>query len=272
MNSLFKKKFRLGALLTCACLAAACSSSTSSSTEETAESTESSTLTLAAAASLETVMETEIIPAFEEEYNVNVEGVYDGSGKLVTQIENGLDADVFVSAGKSQMQDLVDAGYVSEDNVVDLLENQLVLIVPKGETEITSWDDLANVENVAIGDPESVPAGQYAKEALENLGLWDEVSAAASLGTNVTEVLSWVAAGSAPAGIVYMTDAAQQPDKVEVVAAVPDGALDEAVIYPAAVLNDAKDETAAKNFVDFLSTGSARQALEDAGFIVLAEE
>jgi molybdate transport system substrate-binding protein len=260
-------KLLLSAAL-CTLAFAGCSSSSDTNAEDSTASDESVKITLAAAASLETVMEEQIIPAFEEEYNVEVEGVYDASGKLVTQIENGLAADVFISAGVAQMTTLVDEGYVEENNVVDLLENKVVLIVPADDDTVTGWDDLTSLDTIAIGDPDSVPAGQYAKEALTNMGIYDEILPKASLGSNVTEVLSWVANKSAQAGIVYATDAAQSSD-VKIVATVEDGMLETPVIYPAAALEDSAHKEAAQNFIDFLKKDPAKGYLEEAGFIIL---
>ncbi len=223
---------------------------------------------LAAAASLENAFTTELIPMFSEQYpNIAVEGTYDSSGKLQTQIEEGLAADIFFSAATKQMDALAEEGYVDVADVVELLENEIVLIVPAGsDSGIASFEDIVNAETVAIGDPESVPAGQYAEEALTSLGLWNQVQAKASLGTNVTEVLNWVAEGSADAGLVYATDAAQMPGKVKVVAAAPEGSLAKQVIYPVAVLADAPDPDAAQAFFDFLQTSEAMAVFEAAGF------
>lgn len=135
-------------------------------------------LLIAAAASLEYSMEEKLIPLFEEQNpGVKVEGSYDSSGKLQTQIEEGMEADLFFSAATKQMDVLTEEGYMKEDSEADLLENKIVAIVPKDSTlELNSFEDLANAETVALGDPDSVPAGQYAKEALTSLNLWDEVS------------------------------------------------------------------------------------------------
>ena len=97
-----------------------------------------------------------------------------------------------------QMDALVDEGLIDNDTNVQFLENKVVLIVPKdSNANISSFDDLKDINGtIAIGDPESVPAGQYAKEALTNLGLWDNVESKLSLGTDVTAVLNQVAQGS----------------------------------------------------------------------------
>lgn len=234
------------------------------------EEAEEITLTLAAAASLKNAYEEELIPMFEEHYydNVTVSGVYDSSGKLQTQIEEGLEADIFMSAATKQMTALSEEGFIADDTKVDLLINKIVLIVPAGETTLTSFEDIVNAENIALGDPESVPAGQYAKEALTSLGIWDELQDKVSLGTNVTEVLNQVAEGSADAGIVYATDAASMPDAVTVVAEAPEGSLAEEVIYPVAVLENSAYQEHAESFLEFLQSEEALAVFEKYGFTI----
>lgn len=227
---------------------------------------------VAAAASLEKVFTEKLIPMFNKKYpDIMIEGTYDSSGKLQMQIEQGLAADIFVSAATRQMQALTDKGYMDTQKTVPLLENKLVLIVPAaGEKKAAAFTDIAKAAQPAIGDPKSVPAGQYAKEALEKLGLWQQVSSKASLGTNVTEVLHWVAEGSADAGIVYATDAAGT-DRVQVVAEAPAGVLAKPVIYPMGILKKAPHADAAVKFYDFLRSQEAAKVFEEAGFAVVKE-
>lgn len=224
---------------------------------------------VAAAASLKNVYEDELIPMFEEQYpGVTVEGTYDSSGKLQTQIEEGLEADVFMSAATKQMKALDDEGMIASDSIVNLLENKIVLIVPAGsDSKIDSFEKIGDAASIALGDPESVPAGQYAKEALTNLNVWDSIQDKVSFGTNVTEVLNQVAAASADAGIVYATDAASKADQVTVVAEAPEGSLEKKVIYPVAVVKATAHEDAAKAFVDFLQTPEAIAVFESYGFV-----
>ena len=193
------------------------------------------TVNLAAAASLKNVYDDELIPMFEEKYP----GV-----KVVPT-------------------------YASSDNTTNLqfLENKIVLIVPAdSNSDIKSFEDLANVDGtIAIGDPESVPAGQYAKEILTNLGLWDKLESKFSLGTDVTAVLNQVGQGSAEAGIVYATDA-KSTDDVKVICEAPDDALDTPCIYPVAQIKDSKNADAAKAFMDFLQTQEAKDKFVEYGF------
>ena len=224
---------------------------------------------VAAAASLKNAYEDELIPMFEEQYpGVTVEGTYDSSGKLQTQIEEGLEADVFMSAATKQMKALDEEGMIASDTIVNLLENKIVLIVPTGsDSKIDSFEKIGDAASIALGDPESVPAGQYAKEALSNLNVWDSIQDKVSFGTNVTEVLNQVAAASADAGIVYATDAASKADQVTVVAEAPEGSLEKKVIYPVAVVKATAHEDAAKAFVDFLQTPEAIAVFESYGFV-----
>lgn len=250
-------------------------SKASESTEAESKETESeapaeeATVTLAAAASLEYAFTEKIIPAFEAANpGIKVEGTYDSSGKLQTQIENGLDADIFFSAATKQMKALDEESYVKSDSITNYLENKIVLIVPAAsESSIASFDDIASADMIALGDPESVPVGQYSKEALTNLGIWDGIQDKISLGTNVTEVLNWVAEGSADCGIVYATDAATT-DKVKVVAEAPEGSLATPVVYPVALMaqTENKDTDAAQKFFDYITSDEGFAVFEEYGF------
>lgn len=235
--------------------------------EESGED-EKTEILVAAAASLEYAYEDELIPMFEEQNpDITVSGTYDGSGKLQTQIEEGMEADVFMPAATKQMDALTEEGLIEEDSVTDLLENKMVLITSAdSQLELSSFEDITKADTIAIGDPASVPVGQYSEEALTNLGLWDQVLAKASLGTNVTEVLNWVAEGSAQAGIVYATDAATT-DKVKVVAEAPEDSLAEPAIYPVGIVSASENKEAAEKFVEFLKSDEAIQIFEDYGFI-----
>jgi molybdate transport system substrate-binding protein len=225
---------------------------------------------LAAAASLKNAFDEKLIPMFEEKYpGVKVTPTYASSGDLQTQIENGLEADVFMSAANKQMNALADEGLVDNDTNLQFLENKVVLIVPAdSDSNITSFDDLKDVEgNIAIGDPESVPAGQYAQEVLNNTGLWETVEPKLSLGTDVTAVLNQVAQGSADCGIVYATDA-KSTDDVKVICEAPDDALKTPVIYPVAALKNSTDSEATQAFIDFLQTQEAKDVFVEYGFTI----
>ena len=267
---------RIGAAALAACMVLSCVGCGSSSNKGAAEGTTEVTaeggqtkISVAAAASLQATFDDELIPLFEKQNpEITVEGTYASSGDLQQQIEFGLDADIFFSAATSNMDTLVDENLVDKDTVVDLLKNDVVLITP-----IKSFKDITKAETVAIGDPESVPAGKYAKEILTNLGVYDEVEKKASLGASVTEVLSWVAEGSADAGIVYATDAQTEntngDDKeVEIVATAEDSMMQTPVIYPVGTVSSSTHKDEAKAFEDFLQTDEAKAILEKAGFTI----
>jgi len=223
---------------------------------------------LAAAASLKNAFDNDLIPMFEEKYpGVKVTPTYASSGDLQTQIENGLETDVFMSAANKQMDALVEEGIIDNNTNLQFLENKVVLIVPAdSDSNISSFDDLKDVEgNIAIGDPESVPAGQYAQQVLNNTGIWDDVESKLSLGTDVTAVLNQVAQGSADCGIVYATDANSTND-VKVICEAPEDALDTPVIYPIAALKNSTDSNATNAFIDFLQSQEAKDVFVEYGF------
>lgn len=237
-----------------------CASLTKSAGEKTA------VLRIAAAASLEKVFVQRLLPMYQKENpDVKLEVTYAGSGKLQTQIEQGLVVELFIPAAHKQMDVLQAKGYIASSQ--PLLKNELVLIVPKDKRNaaIKSFSDFAKAKQPAIGDPKSVPAGQYAKEALLQLKLWDEVAPRLSLGTNVVEVLHWVAEGSADAGLVYATDAASNA-KVKVIAAAPKGVLKKPIVYPIGILKKAADNKAAASFVEFLQSERAQKVFAEYGF------
>ena len=172
-----------------------------------------------------------------------------------------------MSAANKQMDALVEEGIIDNKTNLQFLENKVVLIVPvDSNSTISSFEDLKDVEgNIAIGDPESVPAGQYAQQVLNNTGIWDDVESKLSLGTDVTAVLNQVAQGSAECGIVYATDANSTKD-VKVICEAPEDALDTPVIYPIAALKNSTDSNATSAFIDFLQSQEAKDVFVDYGF------
>jgi molybdate transport system substrate-binding protein len=192
---------------------------------------------------------------------------YGASGTLQLQIEQGAPVDVFISAAPKQMDTLESKGLVMQGTRRDLLRNEIVLIVPKDAApNVSSFQDLvrSNVERVAMGETATVPAGEYAKEVLENLGIYDAVRPKAIMAKDVRQVLTYVGTGNADAGIVYLTDALSS-SKVKVVARAPEKSH-APVVYPVAVIKDSKNAALAKQFVAFLSSPPARVVFEKYGF------
>lgn len=209
----------------------------------------------------------ELIADYEEDNSdVEITANYAGSGDLQSQIENGAPCDIFLSAAQKQMDALCDEDLMAEDTRSDLLTNEAVLVVPKDSDTVASFEDLASdsVEKVAIGNPDSVPVGQYAQEILTTLGIWDAVNAKAVLGSDVRQVLAWCETGEVDAGIVYATDAAVT-DSVKVVCAAPEDSC-APVIYPIALTRDGAENEDAQSFLEFLKTDDAAEVFEAYGF------
>ncbi|MEX1307693.1 MAG: molybdate ABC transporter substrate-binding protein [Eubacteriales bacterium] len=227
-------------------------------------------LTVAAAASL-TDVTAEIKALYEAENpGVTLTFTYASSGSLQTQIEQGAPVDVFISAAQKQMNALEEQSLILTDTRVDLLENKVVLIVPADlESTITCFEDLTAdaVVTVAMGDPASVPAGQYAEEVLTSLGIVDAVEAKANFGTDVRQVLTWVENGEVDAGIVYATDAATI-DKVTIICEAPADSVKQ-IIYPAAVLAASTYQDESLAFIEFLGSESCAAIFAKYGFTMV---
>ncbi|MDR2593890.1 MAG: molybdate ABC transporter substrate-binding protein [Fibromonadaceae bacterium] len=225
-------------------------------------------LTIFAAASLTEALNeiAELYKASVPEATINFN--FDSAGKLQIQIENGAEADLFLSAGQKQM-DAIAETHIDSATRKNLLINKVVLIVPQNSTKnIESFEDCIGdkVSVIAFGNP-STPLWDYTEGIFTFLKGWDKITPKASLGTNVKEVLSQVEAGSVDAGIVFATDAATGKN-VKVVAEAPKGSHKPAV-YPAAVLKNSKQPKEAKAFLDYLSSPEATAVFEKIGFEVV---
>ncbi|AOT71473.1 molybdate ABC transporter substrate-binding protein [Geosporobacter ferrireducens] len=228
-------------------------------------------LTISAAASLKEAMD-EIQAAYaEEKPHVTFTYNFGSSGSLQQQIEQGAEVDVFISAAAKQMDALQEKGLIAEETRKNLLENKIVLIVPKGTEAVNDFNDLATdkVKTIALGETASVPVGQYSEEVLTNLNLMDRIKPKAVFGKDVKTVLTWVETGNADAGLVYETDA-KVSDKVKVVAKAPEGSH-KPVVYPAAVIKDSRNMDAAKDYLDFLCSDKAKSIFEKYGFVFIGK-
>lgn len=229
--------------------------------------TEPVSLTILAAASLTDVCD-ELKTRFEAENpNISISISYGGSGALQTQIEEGAPADVFMSAAQKQMTALDEEGLMDSDSILNLLENKVVLIVPKdSDTSVTSFEDVATdaVTMVGLGEPGSVPVGQYSEEIFESLGILDEVAAKANYGSDVRTVLSWVETSAVDCGVVYATDAYTTED-VEIICEAPEGSCQQ-VIYPVGVVaaSEYPDEAAA--WIEFIQSDESMELFASYGF------
>lgn len=200
--------------------------------------------------------------------NVKLTFNFGSSGALQKQIEQGAPVDVFISAAAMQMTALQKGGFIIDGTKVDLLENKIVLIIPAGKTEPSSFGALNShvVLKIALGEPSSVPVGQYSKEILTYLKIIDDLKAAEKIvyANDVREVLTWVETGNVDAGIVYATDAMKN-NKVIIVEYAPEGSH-KTVIYPSAVVKSSKNPDSARAFVNYLSTPEASELFQSYGF------
>jgi molybdate transport system substrate-binding protein len=229
-------------------------------------------VTVFAAASLKNALD-EISAAWTAESGKAATISYAASSALARQIEAAAPADIFVSADLSWMTYLAERDLVRRDTIVELLGNRLVLIAPAdsdASIEIGPGFDLLGLlgdGRLAMGQVESVPAGVYGKAALSSLGVWDQVEGQLAQAENVRAAQALVAAGEAPLGIVYQTDAKAEAG-VRVVGTFPENAHDP-IVYPAAVTAEATSADAA-TFMAFLRTETAAELFRKQGFTVLA--
>jgi molybdate transport system substrate-binding protein len=223
-------------------------------------------LTVSAAISLKDVLNAAAQLYRAERPDTEIHFNLGASGTLQRQIEQGAPVDVFISASEDQMNSLESQGLLLSGTRRDLLKNSIVLIVPKGKTGITSFDDLAKpqVKMIAIGQPQTVPAGKYAQEVLTHFHLYDQLKPKYVLGKDVRQVLTYVITANADAGIVYATDA-KTTGEVSVVATAPEDSHSP-VIYPVAILKNSKQPDEAKHFLEFLAAAKAQAIFEKYGF------
>ena len=225
------------------------------------------TLNISAAASLTDAL-AEINTVYTTEHPwVTIIPNFGSSGTIQQQIENGAPCDVFVSAATAQMDNLEKKGLLWEGTRRNLLINSLVLIVPaQSKLDIRGFSSLTaeNVKRIAVGDPASVPAGAYARQAFELLGLAAAVQPKLVLGGNVRQVLTYVETGDADAGVVFVTDALST-NKVSIIASAPEE-INAKIAYPVAIIKSSKNPPAAGDYIDFLLSTAGRTVFEKYGF------
>ena len=210
----------------------------------------------------------EIGAIYEKQTGVKPNFNFAASGVLQQQIETGAPVDVFASAAQQQMEALQKKGLLLDETRKDFTGNSLVLIVPaKSKLNIKSFLDLADakVERIAIGNPKTVPAGQYAQDSLTALKLWDKLQQRFIPAENVRQVLDYVSRDEVDAGLVYASDAAISEGKISVVAEAPDG-THEPIIYPIAVIKDSTNKDDAVKFIDLTQGKTGKDILAKYGF------
>ncbi|MGO4106518.1 molybdate ABC transporter substrate-binding protein [Paenibacillus sp. YAF4_2] len=243
--------------------------STESTVEPSQEPVQTVELTISAAASMTDAL-TDIQKSFETANpSIKLNFNFGASGALQQQIEQGAPADLFLSAAVKNMTALVDKQLIDSTQQVNLLSNELVVVVPSdGTSVIEKMEDLTNkeVKNIAIGIPESVPAGNYAKKALTNVKLWDALQKKSVQAKDVRQVLQYVETGNVDAGFVYKTDALTS-DKVKVAFSV-DPASYKTIEYPIGIVKATKHMEEADKFYTYLQSQEALDVFVKYGFSV----
>jgi molybdate transport system substrate-binding protein len=237
-----------------------------------AEAAES--LTVSAAMSLQNAFE-DIGRVFEAKHSgVKVYFNFAGSGTLSRQIESGAPVDVFASASVRYMDDLERKGLIIKASRRNFAGNSIVLIVPStSRFQISSIRGLLNegVKRIAIGNPGTVPAGEYAEEVLKHFELWGKLRDKLIFAGNVRQVLDYVARGEVDAGMVYASDAGTRPDEVKIAAEVP-AESHSAVVYPAAVVKGTGSKALAGEFIEMVTSENGQKILKNDGFKPLGKE
>lgn len=224
-------------------------------------------LNISAAVSLKDAL-TEIQKNYQTK-NPQVKLLYNlgASGSLQKQIEQGAPADIFISAAPKQMNELQEKKLIDAATRKNFVENKLVVVLPRdSKLNITKFEDLASsdVKKLALGETAVVPAGQYARQVLEKLNLWDKVQDKVVFAKDVRTVLAYTETGNVEAGIIYRTDAASS-GKVKVAATAPEGSH-QPILYPVAILTGTKQTKAAEEFVSYLFSAESKVVLEKYGF------
>ncbi|MDJ0737233.1 MAG: molybdate ABC transporter substrate-binding protein [Nostocaceae cyanobacterium] len=257
----------LGWLLLSLTLVIGCSPTSNNNSSPTSTlASESANLTISAAASLKDAME-QIKPLYEQKKpNIKLTYNFGGSGSLQQQIEQGAPVDIFISAATKQMDALEKKGLLLDNTRKNLLKNEIVLIVPKNATGIKDFLDLNNqrIQKIAMGEPKSVPAGQYTQEVLTNLNIFEQVKPKAIFARDVRQALNYVETGNVDAGIVYLSDA-KSSSRVKIVATAP-ATSHSPVVYPIAALKTTKNPKVAQDLIDFISSNRTKTVFENQGF------
>lgn len=222
---------------------------------------------VSAAASLQDAFR-EIGAQFEARTGTVVKFNFGASGALQKQIESGAPVDVFASAGRPQMEALATGAFLIPESQRDFARNELVLIVPAGQKfEISSFDDLikSQVQRIAIGNPKTVPAGQYAEQFLSRLGTWPQLQLRLVQGEDVRQVLDYVTRHEVEAGIVYASDVRPGEARIRITARAPEDSH-APILYPIAIVKSTQHLTTAQAFIDAVMSDEGQRILARYGF------
>lgn len=223
-------------------------------------------LNISVAASLVNPID-EMIELYTKDHPVKINVNSGGSGTLKKQISEGADIGLFFSANEKYVVELIDEGLVKPSNKSNLIYNTLVVIKNKEAQTLNSLLDIKeNGSMLAIGEVSTVPAGEYAKESLTNLGLWDELESSLIYGKDVTAVKTYVECGEVDYGIVYKTDE-MNLENGEVMMTLPTDSYQE-IVYSLASIEGYSNEAECLKFMDFIKSDTGKSILKNYGFEV----
>jgi molybdate transport system substrate-binding protein len=228
-------------------------------------------LTVSAAVSLKDAFN-EIGELYKSKTGRAINFNFGASGALQRQIETGAPVDVFASAGERQMDELAAKDFIDKATRRDFVRNTLVLIVPAdSKISLASFSDLtkAEVQKIAVGNPKTVPAGQYTEELFEKTTLKNFVQAKLITAEDVRQVLDYVVRGETDAGIVYATDARSAGEKIRLVATAAEN-THAPILYPIAIIKDGKQKQSAQEFLDLVLSAEGQGILRKYGFAAVA--
>jgi len=193
------------------------------------------------------------------------------SGDLARQIIAGAPVDVYASADHKDMDDLDGKGFITAQSRFNFVMNAVVLVVPaKPSIQVESWEALwmELTQRIVIGNPSTVPAGRYAHEVLNHLGLWDVIQEKLIFAEHVRQALDYVARGEVDAGIVYSTDAMARSKEVRVVLTAPAGSH-RPIIYPIGLVKGSRNDELARAFITFVVSPTGKNILKTYGFVMI---
>lgn len=199
---------------------------------------------------------------------------FGASGVLQKQIETGAPIDIFASAGEKQMDDLANGGLIDVETRRNFARNSLVLVVPAdSKLNLLTFGDLIkpDIKKIAVGNPKTVPAGQYTEQLFDKFNIKDAIQPKLVLAEDVRQVLDWVVRGEADAGIVYATDARIAGEKVRIGATAPDDSH-EPILYPIAIVKNSNQKQAAQSFIDLVVSPEGSAILQKYGFTAVTEK
>ncbi|HEX6594213.1 MAG TPA: molybdate ABC transporter substrate-binding protein [Bacillota bacterium] len=223
-------------------------------------------LTISAAISLSDALE-EIKEIYERENDVIVTFNFGGSGTLAQQIQRGAPVDIFISAHQEWMDTLEEKNLILSETRANITGNAIVLIAKKtSNVNYSSFSDIdpQHVQRIAIGHPDSVPAGKYAQQALQHAKVWDKIKNQVVLAKDARQVLTYVETGNADLGFVYESDT-HNSENIQIITRANKSNYEQ-IIYPAAVTQTTKHKDAAQHFITFMESDKAQHILKSHGF------